>query len=322
MNPITVIIYGYILTALLLVYFIIRDLKIPGLFFNRKKILGYSIVFILIFGIFIALYSHLLEPFILVTKTVEIHDAKIKQPLKIAFVADIQVGNHKKSEWVEKIVEKIIAQNPDLVIFGGDLIDNEGTFENESKYLEPLRKIAEKYPSFYVLGNHEYGLGQPNLANDFLGTGNRSEELIIKMKELNITLLRNTLDCLEIQNQNICLFGIDDIYAGKNNYSALKNFSPHTPLIFITHNPDGILSYPENFPKPILTLAGHTHGGQVYLPIFGPLGSADLILPDIYYKGLNSWQGVPIYTSVGSGESGGQIRFLVPPEIVFLNLKP
>ncbi len=322
MNPIAVIIYSYILIALLLIYFIIRDLKIAGLFFNRKKILSYSIIAILVFGIFAALYSHFVEPFILITKKVEIKDVKIKQPFKIAFVTDIQVGNHKKSDWVEKIVEKIILQNPDLVIFGGDLIDNEGTFENESKYLEPLQKISEKYPSFYVLGNHEYGLGQPNLANDFLGTGNRSSELIAKMKELDIALLRNNLTCLEIQKQNICLFGTEDFYIGKKDFSELKNVPSNTPLLFITHNPDGILSYPKTFPKPILALAGHSHGGQVYLPIFGPLGSADLILPDIYYKGLNSWQGVPIYTSVGSGESGGQIRFLVPPEIVVLNLKP
>ncbi len=322
MNFIAVIIYGYILTACLLVYFIIRDLKTKGLFFNKNKILSYALISILIFGIFAALYSHFVEPFMLLTKTVEISDPHIKQSLKIAFVSDIQVGNHKKEAWVEKVVEKIIAQNPDLVIFGGDMIDNEGNSEDETHYLEPLRKIAEKYPSFYVLGNHEYGLGQPNLANDYLSTGNRSEELIAKMADLKITFLRNTLDCLEIKNQNLCLFGIDDFYINKKDFSALKNLPPRTPLIFITHNPDGILAYPDIFPKPILTLAGHTHGGQVYLPIFGPLGNVDLILPDKFYRGLNFWRGTPIYTSFGAGESGGQIRFLAPPEINIINLKP
>ena len=320
MNFINVVIYGYIITACLLVYFIIRDLKIAGLFFNRRKNLSYALITILIFGVFIALYSHFIEPFILVTKTIEINDTKIKQPFKIAFVTDIQVGNHKKSVWVEKVVEKIIDQNPDLVIFGGDLIDNEGTFENESKYLEPLRKIAEKYPSFYVLGNHEYGLGQPDRSLDRLGTGNRSQELIDEMSKLKISLLRNELHCLKIKQQDICLFGIDDIYAGKNDNSALEKLPEKIPLIFISHNPDGILSYPVIFRKPDLVLSGHTHGGQLAFPFLGPLGEADLILPKKFYRGLNYWNDIPIFTSVGAGESGGQIRFLAIPEIVFINL--
>jgi len=322
MNFIAIAIYGYILIACLLVYFIIRDLKIKDLFFNKNKILSYALIVVLIFGIFAALYSHLAEPFILLTKTVEIRNAQIKQPFKIAFVSDIQVGNHKRTTWVEKITEKIDAANPDLVIFGGDLIDNEGNPNDETQYLEPLKKISEKYPSFYVLGNHEYGLGQPNIANDYLGTGDRSQDLIDKMAELKITFLRNSLECLEVKKQNLCLFGTDDFYTKKSDFSALKNLPNQTPLIFITHDPDGVMTYPENFPKPFLTLSGHSHGGQVYLPILGPLGSADMILSDKYYQGLNSWHGMPIYTSVGAGESGGQLRFLVPPEIVIFDLKP
>lgn len=322
MDFISVVIYSYILVACLLVFFIIRDSKINGLFFNKYKKLSYAIIIVLFFGILCALYSHFAEPFILLTKKVEFHDSQIKQQIKIIFVSDIQVGNHKKSAWVEKIVEKILTQNPDLVVFGGDMISNEGSFENESKYLEPLAKIAEKYPSFYVLGNHEYGSGHLNLKKSYLGTGNRTQELIDEMKKLEIKSLNNKLSCLNIKNQDLCLFGIDDVYAGKANFSELKNLPTSTPLVFITHNPDGVLSYPKTFPKPILTLAGHTHGGQVYLPLFGPLGSVDLILPDKFYRGLNYWNNIPILTSVGAGESGGQIRFWAIPEIVSLTLTP
>lgn len=322
MNPISVIIYSYILIALLLIYFIIRDLKIAGLFFNRKKIISYSIIAILIFGIFTALYSHLVEPFILITKQVEIKNASFQNPVKIAFIADIQAGRHKKTDWIEKIADKIIATKPDLVIFGGDLIDNEGTFENESAYLEPLQRVAEKCPSFYVFGNHEYGLGQMDLSKRYLGSGDKTKELIDQMEKIGITLLKNNLYCLEVQNQNLCLFGIDDIYAGETNYAELKNLSENTPLIFITHNPDGILGYPEIFKKPDLVLTGHTHGGQVYLPILGPIGSVDLILPRKFYRGLNYWGNIPIFTSVGAGESGGQLRFMSIPEIILFTITP
>lgn len=322
MNFVAVIIYGYILTVCLLVYFIVRDLKIKGLFFNKNKILSYFIVAVLVFGIFIALYSHFVEPFILLTKTVEIKGAHIKQPLKIAFVSDIQVGNHKKEAWVEKIVEKIISQNPDLVILGGDLIDNEGNTQDETQHLEPLQKITKKYPTFYVLGNHEYGLGTPDLGKSNLGTGNRSELLIKRMKNINAVFLKNNLVCLNIAQQDLCLFGIDDIWGGKPNFSELKNLPSETPLIFITHNPDGMLSYPDIFRKPMLVLAGHTHGGQVNVPFINFYGNADIVLPKKFYRGLNYWQNIPIYTSIGTGESGGQIRLLAIPEIVILNLAP
>ena len=320
MNFYTIVVYSYICLASLFIYFLLRDSRIKGLFFYQHRKAAYTATVILILGIFIALYAHFVEPFILVTKNVDIASVKIKQPLKIAFITDIQAGNHKKSEWVEKINEKISKQNPDLVIFGGDLIDNEGNIENESVYLEPLGDIAKKYPSFYVLGNHEYGLGMPDRSLDRLGTGNRTAELTEKMKELNISLLKNTLRCLNIKNQNVCLFGMDDIYAGERNYAQLQNLPEQDFLILISHNPDGILSYPNIFNKPDLVLSGHTHGGQVALPFLGPLGEADLILPNDFYRGLNYWNEIPVFTSVGAGESGGQIRFLAVPEIIIINL--
>lgn len=322
MNFIAIIIYSYIFTALLLVYFIIRDLRQKDLFFNRNKKTAYLCIVVLCFGIICAFYAHLIEPFILITKQVEIKSASFQNPVKIAFIADIQAGRHKKTDWIEKIADKIIATKPDLVIFGGDLIDNEGVFEDESIYLEPLKEVAEKYPSFYVFGNHEYGLGQMDLSKRHLGTGDKTKELMDQMEKIGVTLLKNNLYCLAVQNQNLCLFGIDDIYVGKKNYSELKNLPENYPLIFITHNPDGILGYPEIFKKPDLVLAGHTHGGQVYLPVLGPIGSVDLILPRKFYRGLNYWENTPIYTSVGTGESGGQIRFLSIPEIILFTLTP
>jgi len=319
---ISVIIYGYIFLAILLVYFLLRDIKIKGLFFNKHKNWAYTAIIILLFGIFCAIYAHLIEPFVLITKKVDFRDNQIKQPIKIIFVSDIQAGNHKKTAWVEKVAQKIMATDPDLVVFGGDLIDNEGNSQDETKYLEPLRKVSEKFPSFFVLGNHEYGLGQADRAKDRFGSGNRSQDLINKMAELNITFLKNTFACPLIKNQTLCLFGIDDIYAGSRNYAELKNIPTNTPFIFITHNPDGIIGYPEIFPAPILALAGHSHGGQVYVPLLGPLGSADIVLPKHYYRGLNYWKNIPIFTSVGAGESGGQVRFLAVPEIVSLTLTP
>ena len=67
-------------------------------------------------------------------------------------------------------------------------------------------------------------------------------------------------------------------------------------------------------------MAGHTHGGQIYLPFLGPIGDAGVVLGKKYYRGLNYFENTPIYTSVGLGESGGPIRFMTPPELSIINL--
>ena len=102
---------------------------------------------------------------------------------------------------------------------------------------------------------------------------------------------------------------------------SINPVEKNTPLILITHNPDSILSWPAEIKKPDLVLAGHTHGGQIYLPFIGPLGNAHINLGRQFYGGLNYYQNIPIFTSAGAGESGGPVRFWVLPEIVILNLK-
>jgi len=315
------IIYGFILIAALLVFFIIRDRRKPGLFFNRQKKISLLIVILLLFGILTALYSTLIEPYLLTITRLEIKTSQLID-IKIAFVSDIQVGKHKKTAWVEKIVKKIQEQKPDLVILGGDLIDNEGTFEDESRYLEPLKKLVGRYPIYYVLGNHEYGIGGAVRTRPEKYTGDRSQFLIDRMKNLGIPLLRNSLECEKVANQDICLFGTDDIWKKAVNYTELNKWDRTIPLILVTHNPDGILYYPTNLPAPILTLAGHTHGGQIWLPIIGPLATAQTILDASYYRGLNFFKNMPIFTSVGAGESGAPLRLFAVPEVVIIELQP
>ena len=153
-------------------------------------------------------------------------------------------------------------------------------------------------------------------------TGDRSGILAEKMKDLGIPLLFNQSACPKIKNQSICIFGINDIWENNFNFKELKNWDKTIPLIFLAHNPDAILFYPKDESLPNITLAGHTHGGQIRLPFIGPLGDAKIALPKQFYKGLNDWHGAKVYTSVGLGESGGPIRFWNPPEIAVINLKP
>ena len=123
-----------------------------------------------------------------------------------------------------------------------------------------------------------------------------------------------------VREQKICLYGIDDIWYKQPTFKQLPTSATSTPLIFLTHNPDGILYWPENKQKPDLVLSGHSHGGQILLPFIGPLGNPGIGLGVQYYKGLNYYKNIPIFTSTGIGESGGPIRLFVPPEIAIIEL--
>lgn len=322
MNFYSIVFLSLIIVSATLLFIVIRDTFKKGLFLNKHKKIAYPIITILSIIFLCSFDTRFIEPHIIVKNEFDFATTNIKSPLKIAFIADIQIGNYKKSAWTEKIVNKLEEIKPDLVLLGGDLIDNEGTFEDESQYLEPLRKISGRYPIYYILGNHEYGIGSQTQGDKNKQTGDRSELLIKRMNELQIKLLRNSLACPDINDQTICLFGIDDIWSNKINFEELSKWDKNVPLIFLTHNPDGIKLYPIEQEIPNLTLAGHTHGGQLRLPFIGPLGNPGVKLPKKYFKGLNEYEGMKIFTTVGIGESGGPIRFWNPPEIAVINLKP
>lgn len=335
MNFFTIITVGYTIVSIVLIYISYRDQYRPTVFFGRHKKLAWIIIFALVISSLLGLYIRFVEPFTILTKETKIAIHGIKQPIKIAFIADPQLNRFKNNEWVEKISVKTIEAQPDIVIFGGDLVSNDGYFydvyspntssRTEAQWLNIFTKITEKFPSYYILGNHEYGLGSANIFNPNHWTGNQSQAVIYEMEKIGSQSLNNHLSCPYIKNQKLCLFGIDDLWGAevsltKLDFSELKNWDQKTPLIFITHNPDGILRWPKDVKKPDLVMAGHTHGGQIYLPLIGPLGNAGVRLGKKYYRGLNYYDDTPIYTSIGLGESGGPIRFMSTPELTMINL--
>lgn len=334
MNFFSIATMGYLIVAGILIYLIWRDQHCPALFFGRYRPLAWLLIISLSVTSIIAFYIRFIEPFFIITKQQDVAITGLVNPVKIALVADLQLNKYKNDQWAKKIVEKIEEARPDFIIFDGDLISGEGTFyetkitaSNEADLLIAFSTLTKKYPSYYTLGNHEYGLGNATRSFPKLWTGNYSTEVKNAMDSMGVQALINHLDCPEIKKQKICFFGIDDIWGTDTkqtviDFSELKIWDQKTPLIFITHNPDGILYWPKEIKKPDLALAGHTHGGQMYLPFLGPMGDAGVTLGKKYYRGLNYFEDTPIYTSVGLGESGGPIRFMNPPELSVINLVP
>jgi uncharacterized protein len=317
-----IILYGYIFTALLVGLLIVRDMRRPTLFFARHRLSAYIFLGVLALGIFIALYTNLIEPYWLRINRVNFSLKTISAPIKIAFVSDIQAGKFKQDSWTKKIASAIDAEKPDLIIIGGDLISNEGTGVDESAYLEPMKFLGKKYFVYYILGNHEYGIGGNVRFNPSRYTGDRSQLVIDRMTKFSFKLLRGTLSCPEIREQQICFYGLDDIWKNFPRFNNWDDAPTSSLLILVSHNPDGVMYVPTNKRHPDLVLAGHTHNGQILLPFFGPLGNAYIDLPAFFYYGLNYWHNIPLFTSAGAGESGAPLRLFTRPEIVIFTLTP
>lgn len=231
-----------------------------------------------------------------------------KPSYRIALFSDLHVGALKGRRWAERVVETINKENPDLILIGGDFVFQADP-QKLKDYLGPLKELKAREGVYAVLGNHDYGVPGEDV----------SSELELVLAELGISLLHNQ----SVELQNFTLVGVDEVWAGKSNLeNAFLKVKNNKPVISLCHNPDIFLS-PSNSEgvgafHADLWLLGHTHNGQVRLPLLGPV-----FLPTETGMewGFYDTPYGPAFITQGVGESGAKIRFLTAPEVVILDLK-
>lgn len=281
--------------------------------------LSLLISLILILCSIITFYGSFIEPRLLVTNYQTIDLPNIDQPIKIVFVSDLHAGKYKQTPWMEKITDRIINLQPDIVLLGGDQIDNEASAPEELSYLAPLKKIADKFPVYAINGNHEYGLTCFNGKDQkCYYTGDIHNEAKKTLTDLGVKYLINELQKITINSSSFYLFGGDEYWAKQLDLTPLSKRTEKIPTIALIHNPSAIL---DNNINVDLILSGHTHGGQIRLPFIGPLGMVDTQLPREYYWCLHYVSSqTKIFVSSGAGETGARARLFDPPEVVLLTL--
>jgi predicted MPP superfamily phosphohydrolase len=293
---------------------------------NEKKHSRIILLFGLAAGLFILalVYGYFVEPNRLV-----INRSNIKingwspafNGLKIVAISDIHGGSNAVTETkIRQVVTAANAQDPDVVVLLGDYVSNN---EDHSKILMPMSKVASnlaglraKYGVFAVLGNHDAWY------ND--------EDVAAELANLGYTVLQNQAKVIEKDGQRFTILGLKDHMKALNwqefsneNKQALENIGDTGDVIAIEHSPDvlpmitGDLSISSNLK---LIIAGHTHGGQIWLPIIG-----SPIVPSSYGQkyayGHVKDGGVDMFVTTGIGTSVLPFRFLVPPEIAVVTLK-
>lgn len=277
---------------------------------------------------FIMLFEATLEPYRIVERTVTINLGS-PRPFSVALISDIQTSPFKTAAFVDRVTQRIAERKPAAILYAGDFVNNELPMEQELPHLEALRGMANIAPIIGVPGNHEYGISNPA---EPARHPDVHERVLAEVGDIGVAILKNELITVMHPDGTPLfeVYGFDDLWNPRFVSTPLppralavfdtnQNTTKKIPRLALSHNPDTIYMVDEETAD--MVVSGHTHGGQIRLPWFGAFVSVATKLETRYYKGLSEHNGIPLYVTSGLGESGPPLRFLNPPEIVFLHIQ-
>jgi predicted MPP superfamily phosphohydrolase len=230
--------------------------------------------------------------------------------VRIAVLADLQtnhVGDHER-----RAVDEVLGAEPDVILLPGDLF--QGTAPELDDQLAALRAL---------LGRLEAPQGVYFVRGDVDGGGHADRIL----EGTGIEVLDDEVAEVPVGDRTLRIGGTSLDFASERA-DAVRTDLQRTPVdgavtILLSHRPDTVLEVPE--PSRVdLTVAGHTHGGQVVLPVVGPLLTFSDVPGDVARGGLHRIDGNAIYVSPGVGLERGQapqVRFLSRPAVGILTLR-
>lgn len=272
-----------------------------------KRSIGIFFFFILL-GFATLGYSRYIEPNLLVAKTVKIEKSGNTKQGRVVFFSDTHFGQLYDQKKIEEVVAKINEQEPDLVLFGGDFLDNfsRDRFLLDLNYLsKQLSNIQASYGKYAVFGNHDYGGGAVRVYEEVMNAG-------------GFTVLDNESEWIE--GLGLRLVGYDDYLMGDTDQTLYQLKSEEFNLI-LSHEPDivdWISTKNESF-----MIAGHSHGGQVSLPFLTrkilPPGAMTYIKG--VYEGVGLNKNINLYVSKGIGVTVQPYRLFNIPEVVTLEFR-
>ena len=277
----------------------------------RSRKLRISLVGLAFIFLVLALWAFWIEPAWLTTHsfTLQIpHWQPEQQGLRIAVLTDLHVGSpHTGIEKLKEVVARTNDEHPDLVVILGDLVIQDvvgGSFIEPEPIAEVLRGLQAPLGVMSVLGNHDWWYDGVRIEKALRGAG--------------IEVLENQARQVQFKGKAFWVVGIADLWTRKPDVQgSLRQVEGSDPVILITHNPD---LFPEVPSRVSLTIAGHTHGGQVNFPIVGRV-----VVPSKYGQryamGHIVENGQHLFVSGGVGTSILPVRFRVPPEVVVITLR-
>lgn len=276
-----------------------------------NKWLKFSIIFILII-IFIVLYARFIGTMGFNTKEYTLYENDLPSGfdgIKVVHFSDLHFNRAISKSKVDSIVSEINLINADLVLFTGDLIDRDMNLTSEDyNYLtKAFREINAKYGKYAVLGNHDYHQ-YDNVLKVFTDSG-------FKYLENSYDIVYNN------KNQKIFIGGVGNVSYNLDDVDKMMEFFNNENdvnyKIILVHEPDISDNIVDNYTVNLI-LAGHSHNGQVRLPIIGaiytPPGAKK------YYDEHYMIDDTNLYISSGIGVSSVNYRLWNRPSINFYRI--
>lgn len=239
--------------------------------------------------------------------------------VKIVFLTDLHC--RKYGERNIELLRLVRAQDPDLILAGGDMVNAEGSYESDNEVLSLLKALKKIAPVYFALGNHEEYLKAE--INRF---GGRYKNIEKYLEKAQIPLLANSH--IDLDN-NISLYGLE---ISRKYYRRFNNKAPKPSHmekylgkpdksrynILLAHDPAFFNSY-ETW-KGDLVLSGHYHGGIVRLPFLGGVISPYLTFFPDYCVGEYEKNDTKLIVSAGCGCHDINFRLFNMPEVSVIEL--
>lgn len=259
---------------------------------------------------------------LVLTRTpVQVASVPAGEVLRIAHVSDLHAADHGRFQ--DELVRAIEVQDVDLVALSGDLIDR------STADLGPVLGLASRLealaPTYFVLGNHE--------ADSPL-----REELLEGLSAAGVLILRDEATSLEVRGRTLTLVGLDDprvaavdgapatapgtvlerLGLGAASTGEARGRAPGGPTVLLAHRPELLAQYAGHGVD--VVLSGHAHGGQVRLPLIGPLFAPHQGPFPALTAGAHRQGGTTMVVSRGLGNGVAPVRVNNPRELVIVDL--
>lgn len=261
-----------------------------------------------------AAYARWIEPFRLQLETASIPISTVRagrDSVRIGVLADIQtdrISDHERAA-----VARLMKLSPDVIVLPGDLFQP-FTREQAMAALPAIRELLS-------------GLSAPGGVYFVLGDMDESGFIRRAIQGTSVRLLENEIAHVPVGDRRLTIGGVELGFGSRAARGIIHRLQTEGGAsdirILLTHRPDAVLELGSEH-RIDLVVAGHTHGGQVSIPLFGPPMTLSNIPRTAAAGGFHRVNGQPIYISRGVGHERGQaprIRFLCPPEISLLRLE-
>ncbi|MBP7114313.1 MAG: metallophosphoesterase, partial [Candidatus Peribacteraceae bacterium] len=245
----------------------------------------------------------------------------LSESIKIAIISDLHVGPYKGAGYIARVVRRINREMPDIVLIAGDMVLTDHMTPALLMELEPLKNLRPVLGTFVIMGNHDHGIYRL-LSPHQHRAEDRSDLMAEKLKQLGLVVLENAQSELRIGDDTLRIAGIEEVLSGQADIEKTMHASDSdSPIILIAHNPDIILDPLSR--QATLIVAGHTHGGQIRLPSYGPISALPTHIGRKYDQGIFHLDGGTTFAITrGVGESGPRARLFAPPEILMITTIP